>query len=109
MTEGTDEKGARLVLVGLVLLITYNLVFFAGKFIVAGPLGFLRNIYLDLYQNKGMLTFLEFLGVASVFVDLLGRYEQFGKFRVIRILVIGLLIAAFIFKIFMNYLDSAYM
>lgn len=109
MTERKDEKGARLVRIGLILLIAYNLVFFVGKFIVGGPLGSLHNIYLDLYANKGMLTFLEFLGVASMFVDLLGRYEQFTRFRTIRILIVGLLIAAFIFKIFMNYLDSAYM
>lgn len=109
MTEVNDTRGSRLVNVGLILLVAYNLIFFAGKFIVGGPLGVLHSIYLDLYQNKGMLTFLEFLGIASVFVDLMGRYESFGRFKSFRILLIGLLIAAFFFKIFMNYLDSAYM
>ncbi len=106
-----ESKDARLVKLALILLSTYNLVFFWGKFLPDIVSAFIVPVYLGIQESVGFLTILEILGVASVFVDVIGRYDKLQaesalKLR-LRVILIAILAMAFFLKIFMNYLDSA--
>lgn len=106
-----ESKDARLIRLALILLSTYNLLFFWGKFLPDFGSDVIIPIYLGIQESVGFLTILEILGVASVFVDMIGRYDKLqaqgaAKLR-LRIVLIAALGMAFFLKIFMNYLDSA--
>ncbi len=99
--------------IGLAFLILYNLIFFLGKFgpeVIASPLA---GIFTGIQANKGALTLLELLGTLGVFIDLVIRYDAHAEHpwlhRRLRLFFVGLVILAFFFKVFINYLDSAYL
>lgn len=109
MAEKSND--VRLVKLALILLTAYNLLFFWGKFQPGFGGGFIIPVYLGLQESIGFLTILEILGIASVFIDLIGRYDklqaQGAALLRLRVVLIALLIMAFFLKVFMNYLDSA--
>lgn len=105
------SNDARLVTLALVALVVYNLFFFWGKFALDFLPGFIVPVFTGLKETVGFLTILEILGVASVFVDVVGRYEKLQEQNPallrLRIVLIALLLVGFFFKLFVNYLDSA--
>lgn len=106
------EKKDYLPLIAVVLLVVYNLVFFLGKFSASMPGRALHPVYLEFKESLGFFTLLELIGVAAVFVDSIVRYERLSKnagIRRLRLALAGLILMAFIFKLFINYLDSAYL
>lgn len=96
----------------LILLTGYNLIFFIGKF-TYGRIAWVELIYQELKASTGFFTLLEVLGVAGVFVDLVVRYDRLGEqsiaLRRLRLFLTALLVIAFFFKLFINYIDSAYL
>lgn len=106
------ERKDYLPLFGVVILVVYNLVFFLGKFSSSVIGKALHPIYLEFKESLGFFTFLELIGVAAVFVDSIVRYERLStkaSIRRMRLALAGLILMAFIFKLFVNYLDSAYL
>lgn len=107
-----DPKPDRLPLVALVLLTLYNVVFFAAKF-TNGRFAWLDSVFAEFRESSGFFTLLEFLGVVGVFVDLVVRYDKLGENgtgrRRLRLILTALLVIAFFFKLFINYIDSAYL
>lgn len=99
--------------IGLFLLIFYNLIFFLGKFGPEAITSPLAGIFAGVQANKGALTLLELLGTLGVFIDLVIRYDQHAEHpwlkRRLRVILAGFVILAFFFKVFINYLDSAYL
>ncbi len=120
MRNSTDESSDTsnqnrdfLPLVGLILLVLYNLVFFLGKFAPAVLPAILPPAYKSIKESIGFFTLLEVLGVAALFVDTVVRFDLIGEKgigkRRIRTLVTALLMLALLFKVFINFLDSAYL
>ncbi len=99
--------------IGLAFLVLYNLIFFLGKFGPAPIADPLAGIFGGIQANKGALTLLELIGTLGVFIDLVIRYDQHAEHpwfrRRLRVFFAGLVILAFFFKVFINYLDSAYL
>jgi hypothetical protein len=99
--------------IGLAFLILYNLIFFLGKFGPEAITSPLAGIFAGVQANKGALTLLELLGTLGVFIDLVIRYDQHVEHpwlrRRLRVIFTGFVILAFFFKVFINYLDSAYL
>lgn len=112
MKKASGTNWSLLVTIALISLVIYNLVFAWGKFMPEFLPRFNQSILASIQTSVVAFTFLELIGVASVFVDLVGRWEELGKkapMRSLRTLLIGLLLMGFIFKIFINFLDSAYL
>jgi hypothetical protein len=107
-----EPKTDRLPLVALILLTLYNVVFFAAK-IANGRFEWLQGVFLELRESSGFFTLLEILGVAGVFVDLVVRYDKLGEDSIgrrrMRLILTAFLVIAFFFKLFINYIDSAYL
>lgn len=100
-----------LVNIAITALLVYNLLFIYGRFQWFSP-DIAQTVMDEIRNNKGFLTILEILGVASVFVDLVGRYEKIGESGVgkrrLRVVLIAFFFIMFFFKLFINYLDSAF-
>lgn len=101
-----------LIKVAMIGLIIYNLIFFWTK-LFPFPEELALSVYEGVQETKGFLTLLEILGIVSVFIDLVGRYEQIGErigegMRRGRVFLTGLFVILFFFKLFVNYLDSAF-
>ncbi|MDG1781185.1 MAG: hypothetical protein P8H59_09555 [Flavobacteriales bacterium] len=112
MKKETGTNWSLLVNIALISLVVYNLVFAWGKFMPELMPRLNQSILSSIQSSVVAFTFLELIGVASVFVDLVGRWEELGKkpaVRALRTLLIGLLLMGFIMKIFINFLDSAYL
>ncbi len=100
-------------LVALAILVAYNLIFFLGKFASQLAPTLLDPAYAAIKESTGFFTILEILGVAGIFIDLIVRFDEIGERsragRNLRLLFTALVILAFFFKIFVNFLDSAYL
>ena len=91
------------------LLVTYNLLFFWERHLpdllpdIIGATGEFMKTF------RGFLTILELLGVLALFVDLVTTFDK--RIRVLErklwTLLVALLVVGFLFKLFINYLDSA--
>jgi small neutral amino acid transporter SnatA (MarC family) len=106
-----NRKTDRLILnVIIILLIAVNVIFLIGKFLPNLYPAFFLEGFKILKENKGYFTILEFLGAATLFVDLVGRFEQFeARNKVIRVSAIAFIMVMFLVKIFVFYIDSAYL
>jgi hypothetical protein len=73
------------------LLIVYNLLYWSGKF-----LGFPEAFYIEITKHWKLITFLEFLAVASVVVDIIVQFDRFplkhARVRLVLSAVLGILL-----------------
>ena len=73
------------------LLIVYNALYWSGKF-----LGVPAAFYLEVAKHWKLVTFLEFLAVASVVVDIIVQFDRFppkqARLRMILSAVLGALL-----------------
>lgn len=117
MTPNTLSKAASkpgfLPLVALAILLAYNLLYFLGKFAANLAPALLTPAYAAIKESAGFFTLLEILGVAGVFIDLVVRFDEIGErgkaIRNWRLLFTAAVFIAFVFKVFMNFVDSAYL
>jgi hypothetical protein len=94
----------------LVILLLYNILFFMARHLPNSEEIGLSQLTVLVRESVGMITFIEAIGVITLFVDLVGRFDSFQKpYKAIRIIAVSLLIIGLIFKVFINYLDSAYL
>jgi hypothetical protein len=79
------------ILVTYALLIVYNALYWSGKF-----LGFPEVIYLEVSKHWKLITFIEFLAVASVVVDIIVQFDRFpikqARIRMVVSAILGVLL-----------------
>lgn len=102
-----SKSDQRIINVILIILIIYNLVFLACEFYPERTAGITQKIYDVILENRSMITFLEFLGVAVVFVDLIISFDRHKKStRLIILMATAVVSIMFVLKIFMTYLKA---
>jgi len=68
------------------------------------------NILSGLNSIRMPLTIVEFLAIATLFVDLVVRFDNISKrWIVLQVIAVGICVIGFLFKFFTYYLDSAYL
>jgi|TARA_B110000116_G_scaffold211692_1_gene187570 hypothetical protein len=68
------------------------------------------NILSGLNSIRMPLTIVEFLAIATLFVDLVVRFDNISKrWIVLQVIAVGICVCGFLFKVFTYYLDSAYL
>ncbi len=99
-----------LLVVITVLFVMMNVLFILGKFFPLHSPNFCLEVFQMMKENRGYFTALEFLGVATLFVDLIGRFEKFSKSqKLLRVVSVAFIMVMFLVKIFVFYIDSAYL
>jgi hypothetical protein len=89
----------------MVALSAFYLIYWPGK-ILRAEAGILFDYFIQIKQHWGTLAFLAFLGVASLFVDLVVRWDAFGlNEKRIRATITALLCIAFVLHILTGILD----
>ena len=93
--------------IAMVVLIIYNLVFYLAEFKPHVVPSGVMNTYAAILKNRGMITFIEFIAVVALFVDLIVGYDKKkGMNRTLTLLITAVLLLAFFLKIFMTYLKA---
>jgi hypothetical protein len=67
-------KKISLIHIGFLLLVAYNAAYWLGKFMHQFPV-----FYASIMKHWKLITFLEFLLVASLAVDTIAAYDRFSK------------------------------
>ena len=94
-----------LIVLAMVALSVFYLIYWPGK-ILRDEAGILFDYFIQIKRHWGMLAFLTFLGVASLFVDLVVRWDAFGvKEKRLRAAITALLCMAFVLHIVTGVLD----
>ena len=109
MTEAIpgEKRDQLIVKIILIVLVIYNLIFLASEFYPEKVQFITNEIYKVVLENRVMITFLEFLGVAVVFVDLIIGYDKKPKpGKYLRLAITAFIVLMFILKIFMTYLKA---
>jgi hypothetical protein len=96
--------------VTLTILLLYNILFFVARHAPGMEGTGIDSFQLMMKSNIGIFTILEAIGVITLFVDLIGRFDSFQQpTKTIRAVAVSLLVVGLLFKLFINYLDSAYL
>jgi hypothetical protein len=77
MQQDQNKMGRSLIIATFIVLIIYNILYASGKFLGNAAPAFIQNIYSGIIASWGLFTFLEFLGVASLFVDIIIKFDKF--------------------------------
>ena len=105
--EAFEKRDQWTVRVILVLLVLYNVLFFVCDIFPDQTQGTLQNMYKVVLNNRAMIGFLEFLGVAVLFVDLIVGWDKKSKSaKYVSLLLVALVAIAFVLKIFLTYLKA---
>jgi hypothetical protein len=89
------KNDAYLIPLVMVLMLVYSVFYWMGKFHVGGD--FFHAAYLQIAGHWALFTFLEFLGAASLVVDLVIRFDDFSpREQRLRIFMTALLVASFV-------------
>lgn len=90
----------------MAILAVYNILYWTSKFFIADVPRFFASFYLSVKEHWGLLTFLELLAVASIFVDTISKYDVLqGRQKKIRIIVSAIFICAFIARFLIGMID----
>ncbi|MCC6601067.1 MAG: hypothetical protein IT223_10390 [Crocinitomicaceae bacterium] len=105
MVSSTQTANGRLILAVFILLAIFNLFYWPGKFI-GNSLAVTGSFYSAVKSHLGLFLLLEFLAVASLFVDMIVHFDHLthraGK---IRFGLTALLFAAFIARLILEVID----
>jgi hypothetical protein len=83
------------------MLIAYNLLYWSGKF-----LHFPEGFYAEVAKHWKLITFLEFLAVASLAVDIIVQFDRFPKRESqLRIIVSAVLGALLVLRFILGVMD----
>lgn len=89
------------ILITYASLLVYNLLYWSGKFL-AFPQGF----YQEVVAHWKLITFLEFLAVASVAVDIIVQFDRFSnKEARLRMIFSALLGALFVLRFILGVME----
>lgn len=103
--KSAREPAAIILNVAVILLLVYNGIYWTGKF-APSFLDGITSLRLALIAHWGLITFLEFLAVASLFVDLVIKWDTFKPaHRTWRLLLTGLILSAFITRFILGVID----
>lgn len=92
----------------MILILGIDVLFVIAKALTDGAPAFVISFYQEYLNNKIFFIILEFLGMLSLLVDLIGRYELIHrKFRVLRLIGTALVCVFFLAKVFVLFIDSA--
>lgn len=94
-----------LITVLMVVLSIFYLVYWPGK-LMRGDAGFIFDVYVQMRQHIGLLTFLVFLGVVSLFVDVIVRWDLFThRAKRVRVVVTAMICIAFVLQMLTTVMD----
>ncbi|MDZ4823636.1 MAG: hypothetical protein SH856_09265 [Flavobacteriales bacterium] len=107
MHNEQNKSGGILIIATFIILIIYNIFYASGKFLSEAAPAFVQNIYSGIKTSWGLFTFLEFLAVASLFVDLIVKYDLFEKRqRNFRLLLTVILFVSFGFHFIVGLMEK---
>jgi hypothetical protein len=91
-------------LVMAMLMIFYSL-YWPGKLLETPPAFFLQ-FYLGVLAHNGLFFVLTLLGIASVFVDFISRYDEINpKLKRMHLVLVAALVLSFAFQILTSVID----
>jgi hypothetical protein len=113
--KSAPSADQRILDIALVLAVVYNLAFLLD--VIGLGSGALANGLASLMDqaqaNKGILTWIEGLAAAAIFLDIVVRFDDYGKRslrgRNVRLVAVAIACTGLVFKAFTFYLDSSFL
>ena len=106
-SESRTEQ--RLLDASLLLLVAYNVLFVADILLDSLPDNAAARAMDFIDARRGWITLFEAIAAASLFIDLVVRFDHYKGGRTWRIIGVAIIGAGFIFKAFTFYLNSSYL
>lgn len=95
-------KSSSLITGTLILLAIYNILYWPGKF-----LGMFQGFYTEIKSTWYLFIFLELLGIISIFVDLIVRWDSFGhNEKRLRLILTSLFFIAFVTRFGFGFMED---
>lgn len=99
--KGNQISSSVLINITLIILTVFNVLYWPGKF-----LDFMPEAYLTLRTNYFLLLVLQFLACASIFVDLVVRFDKFGKSeKILRLILTMIFCGSFVVQVVMSVME----
>lgn len=103
-----SKRYQNILAVVMIVILVIDVLFLIAKALPNEAPSFVMSFYQEYLNNKIFFIILEFLGMLSLLVDLIGRYEQIQrKVRVLRLIGTALVCIFFLAKVFVLFIDSA--
>lgn len=113
--KSAPSADQRILDIALVLAVVYNLAFLLDVIgLGSGALGNGLSSLMDQAKaNKSILTWIEGLAAAAIFLDIVVRFDDYGKRslrgRNLRLVAVTIACTGLVFKAFIFYLDSSFL
>ncbi|MFZ4784122.1 MAG: hypothetical protein ACOYLH_01515 [Flavobacteriales bacterium] len=107
MNQKSLQSKINVIAILTLIVAVYNLFYWTGKFYPGIVPAFVSSFYNDVKENWGLLIFLEFLAVASLFVDLIANFDsQSKRAKFIRIVISAFFLIAFVARFLIGMIDK---
>ena len=101
-----ENSKSPITLTVMAVLAVYNIIYWTSKFFIADVPSFFASFYISVKEHWGLLTFLEFLAIASIFVDTISKFDALqGRQKNVRVIASALFICAFIARFLIGMID----
>ena len=100
MTTHTTQDRPPVITATWILLVVYSLLYWPAKFFRDHLPGFMSDFFQAIVKHWYLITFLEFLAVVSLFVDIVIRWDRMSpRWRKIQLVITCLLVISFVTRV----------
>lgn len=95
-----------MVIILMMILVVYNFMYWPGKFFPQQIPAFFLSFYISVKEHWGLMMLLEFLGIASIFVESISNFDEWrdSPFRW-KLILTFLIVCAFIARFLLGMID----
>jgi hypothetical protein len=106
MTANTQSNNRRLLHISMLLLALYNLLYWPVKLIPNLP-AWMKTTYEVIKANWGTFMVLEFFLIASLFADMIIRFDTLDKKRrTLHLLLVAVLVCGFVLRFILGVMEK---
>lgn len=103
--KSEKSNSINIITVLMIVLLFYNLVYWPGKFFPTESPRFVLSFYISVKSHWGLMVLLEFLGIASLFVDAISKFDEYREKSRWRLVGTFLFTCAFIARFLLGMID----
>lgn len=104
--SASKKSGINIVIILMIILVIYNVMYWPGKFFPTQVPAFFLSFYNSVKSHWGLMMLLEFLGIASIFVEAIANFDDWKESPLRwKLILTFLIVSAFIARFLLGMID----
>ncbi|MEZ4800401.1 MAG: hypothetical protein R2809_11660 [Flavobacteriales bacterium] len=103
--KSEKSGGINIIVILMIVVLVYNVFYWPGKFFPTESPRFVLTFYISVKSHWGLMMLLEFLGIASLFVDAISKFDEYREKSNWKLIATFLFTCAFIARFLLGMID----